>query len=164
MGFELLQLFDMPRCLRAFAKEGGIQPWLEGFFAKRKVKDDEVHVLMMLAMCATYDPDLSQFMGIRLPVDSETCEIIPERWANWMKWDPLTLVEARAEGLKKLKLVFIDCGDIDQYNLLYGARRMHRALTRHGVPHIYEEFTDDHTGIDYRMDRSLPLLSAALSG
>jgi len=164
MGFDLLQLFDMPRCLRAIAKEGGMQPWLEAFFAKRKVKDDEVHVLMMLAMCATYDPDLSQFMGIRLPVDSETCEVIPERWANWVKWDPLTLVEAHAEGLKKLKLLFIDCGDIDQYNLLYGARRMHRALKRHGVAHVYEEFPDDHTGIDYRMDRSLPLLSAALSG
>src|SRR5215467_7513562 len=54
MGFELLQLFDMPRCLRAFAKEGGVTNWLDNFFAKRKVKDDEVHVLMMLAMCATY--------------------------------------------------------------------------------------------------------------
>jgi hypothetical protein len=163
MGFELLQLFDMPRCLRALAKEGGIQPWLESFFAKRKVKDDEVHVLMTLAMCATYDPDTSQYMGVRLPVDFDTCEIITERWANWMKWDPLTLVESRAAGLKKLKLLFLDCGDVDQYNLLYGARRMHRALQRHGVAHIYEEFPDDHTGIDYRMDRSLPLLATALS-
>ena len=164
MGFEILQLFDMPRALRALAKEGGsVKRWLETFFAKRKVKDDEIHVLMTLAMCATYDPDTDEFMGIRLPVDLETCEIIPERWANWMRWDPLTLVESHAAGLKKLKLLFIDCGDVDQYNLVYGARRMHRALTRHQVPHIYEEFPDDHTGIDYRMDRSLPLLAAALS-
>jgi len=163
MGFELLQLFDMPRCLRALAKGGVILPWLESFFAERKVKDDEVHVLMTLAMCATYDPDTSQYMGVRLPVDFDTCEIITERWANWMKWDPLTLVESRAAGLKKLKLLFLDCGDVDQYNLLYGARRMHRALERHGVAHIYEEFPDDHTGIDYRMDRSLPLLATALS-
>ncbi len=63
----------MPRVLRAIAKEGGsIQRWLETFFAKRKVKDDDVHVLMWLAMCATYDPDTSRFMGIRLPVDPET--------------------------------------------------------------------------------------------
>jgi hypothetical protein len=46
--------------------------------------------------------------------------------------------------------------------LVYGARRMHRALERHGVPHIYEEFPDDHSGIDYRMDRSLPVLAKAL--
>jgi enterochelin esterase-like enzyme len=164
VGFELLELNDMPRVLRSLAKEGGsIQRWLDSFFAKRKVKDDDVHVLMWLAMCATYDPDLSQYMGIRLPVDQETCELIPERWANWMRWDPLTLAEQHAEGLKKLKLLFIDCGDVDQYNLVYGARRLHRALERHRVPHIYEEFPDDHSSIDYRMDVSLPLLSAALS-
>ena len=164
VGFELLELNDMPRVLRALAKEGGsIQRWLEAFFAKRKVKDDDVHVLMWLAMCATYDPDLTQYMGIRLPVDPETCEVIPERWANWMRWDPLTLVESHADGLKKLKALFIDCGDVDQYNLVYGARRLHRALERHGVPHVYEEFPDDHSSIDYRMDVSLPLLSAALS-
>jgi hypothetical protein len=28
--------------------------------------------------------------------------------------------------------------------------------------HIYEEFKDDHSGIDYRLDRSLPLLVKAL--
>jgi len=164
MGFELLELADMPRVLRALAKEGGsIQRWLETFFAKRKVKDDDVHVLMWLAMCATYDPDTSRFMGIRLPVDPETLEIIPERWANWLRWDPLHMVETRAEGLKTLKLLFIDCGDIDQYNLVYGARRLHRALERHHVPHIYEEFPDDHSSVDYRMDTSLPLLAAALT-
>jgi enterochelin esterase-like enzyme len=164
MGFELLNLPDLPRALRAIAKEGGsIQRWLESFFAKRKVKDDDVHVLMTLAMCATYDPDPAAYLGVRLPVDHETCEFIPERWANWQKWDPLTLVEPHYEGLKRLKALFIDCGDVDQYNLVYGARRMHRALTRLNVPHFYEEFPDDHTGIDYRMDISLPILAKALT-
>jgi hypothetical protein len=163
MGWDLLQLPEMPRVLRALTKEGGrIDRWLQAFFAKRKVKDDEVHILMMLCMCATYDPDPSAFMSVRLPVDSETCEIIPERWTNWMKWDPLALVETRSPGLKTLKGLYLDCGDVDQYNLLYGARRMHRALTRLGVAHTYEEFSDDHTGIDYRMDRSLSFLAAAL--
>lgn len=163
MAFELLHLCDMPRTLRALAKEGGsIKRWLETFFAKPKVKDDDIHVLMMLAMCATYDPDPKAFCGVRLPVDPSTCEIIPERWANWLKWDPLTLLETHHEGLKRLKALFIDCGDVDQYNLVYGARRLHRALQAHGVPHIYEEFPDDHSGIDYRMDRSLPVLAKAL--
>ncbi len=164
MGFELLHFLDMPRTLRGLAKEDGdIGRWLDNFFVKPKVKDDDVHVLMMLAMCATYDPDLSAPLGVRLPVDPETCELIPERWANWMKWDPLTLVETHHTGLTGLKALFIDCGDVDQYNLVYGARRMHRALDRHRVPHIYEEFPDDHSGIDYRMDRSLPVLAKALT-
>jgi Putative esterase len=163
MGFELCYLPDFPRVLRALAKEkGDIKAWLEKFFAKRKVKDGEIHVLMNLAMCATYDPEPTAFMGVRLPVDLETCEIIPERWANFMAWDPLTLVETRAEGLKRLKALYVDCGDIDQYNLFYGARRLHRALDRLGVPHLYEEFDDDHSSVDYRMDKSLPFLAKAL--
>jgi Putative esterase len=165
MGFELLNLPEMPRVLRELAKQkGSIKGWLEAFYAKRKVKDDDIHVLMMLAMCATYDPDPSAFMGVRLPVDSDTCEFIPERWANWLAWDPLTLIEHHHDGLSRLKALFIDCGDIDQYNLLYGARRLHRALEQYGVPHVYEEFADDHSGIDYRMDRSLPVLTKALTG
>ena len=165
MGFELLNLPDLPRALRAIAKEGGsIQTWLEGFFAKRKVKDDEVHVLMTLAMCATYDPDVSAPYGVRLPVTMDTCELIPERWQNFVAWDTLTLVGAHGDGLKKLKAFYFDCGDIDQFNLLYGARRLHKRLEAMGVAHTYEEFADDHTSVDYRMDVSLPILARALTG
>ena len=35
--------------------------------------------------------------------------------------------------MKKLKALYIDCGDIDQYNLVYGSRRMHRRLEQLGV-------------------------------
>lgn len=163
MGFELCYLPTMPKLLRALAKAGGIKPWLEQFFAKPKVKDEEVHRLMDLCMCATYDPDPSAFMGVRLPVDMETCELIPERWANFEKWDPVNMVETKGAGLKKLKGLWIDCGDIDQYDLVYGARRFVRSLKRQDVPHVYEEFADDHTSVDYRMDRSLPFLAKALS-
>ncbi|MFZ1990598.1 MAG: alpha/beta hydrolase-fold protein [Alphaproteobacteria bacterium] len=164
MGWELLQIPDFPRALKTLATEkNDIKAWLEKFWTKPKVSDNEVHVLMTLCMCAEYDPDPTAFMGVRMPVDLETCELIPERWANWMKWDPLTIAETRAEDLKRLKGLFIDCGDIDQYNLVYGARRMHRLLERAGVKHTYEEFSDDHSGVDYRMDRSLPFLAEVLS-
>jgi hypothetical protein len=39
---------------------------------------------------------------------------------------------------------------------------MHRLLDRAGVAHTYEEFGDDHSSVDYRMDRSLPFLAEAL--
>jgi len=164
VGFELLFLPDYPKILRALATtDNSIQKWLEKFFAAPKVKDADVHILMDLAMAATYDPDPGAYMGVRLPVTIDTCELIPERWANYVKWDPLTLVEKHGEGLKKLKALYIDCGDIDQYNLVYGSRRMHKRLTEMKVPHVYEEFADDHTAVDYRMDVSLPILAKALS-
>lgn len=164
VGFELLFIPDYPKILRALATaDNSIQKWLEKFFAAPKVKDADVHILMDLAMAATYDPDPSAYLGIRLPVTMDTCELIPERWANYVKWDPLSLVEKHGAGLKKLKALYIDCGDIDQYNLVYGSRRTHRRLTQMKVPHVYEEFADDHSAVDYRMDVSLPILAKALT-
>jgi hypothetical protein len=46
---------------------------------------------------------------------------------------------------------------------LYGARRFVRRLDRLGIAHRYEEFPDNHSGVDYRMDESLPFLVHALS-
>ena len=48
-------------------------------------------------------PDLAQFLGIRLPVTFDTCEVIEERWANWMRHDPVVAVETQRENLRRLK-------------------------------------------------------------
>ena len=121
------------------------------------------HVLMTLAMAATYDPCPESYLGIRLPVDLHTCERDTARWENWLAWDPLTLIDTHWRALTKLKGLFIDCGTMDQYNLVYGARQCHRKLNTYGVDHHYEEFPDTHSGIDYRMDVSLPFLVSALT-
>ncbi len=130
-----------------------------------KAKDKDWHTLMFLTQCATFDPDPTQPLGIRLPVETRTCRFIPERWANWLRWDPLRMADEaqHLDRLRALKCLFVDCGDLDQYNLVYGARVLHRTLEAAGVAHTYEEFHDNHSSIDYRMDRSLPLLAAALA-
>ena len=164
MGFDLLYRHEFPVVLRALASVGGNPKiWLENFFAAQKTKDADIHIIMMLCQAATFDPDRSAYMNVRLPVDPHTCEFIAERWQNWLNWDPLTIAQTRADHLKKLKTLYIDCGDTDQYNLIYGARRMHALLEKRGVAHVYEEFPDNHSSVDYRMDKSLPLLAKALS-
>jgi S-formylglutathione hydrolase FrmB len=166
MGFEWVYLPDMPATLRALSRHDmSAERFLRHIetAAARKIDGKDTHALMILAMAATYDPDPSVFGGIRLPVTLDTCEIIPDRWANWLAWDPLTLAPKHRDALRSMKALFIDCGDRDQYNLIYGARRLHAILGRGGVGHRYEEFPDDHSGIDYRLDESLPALAAALS-
>ena len=164
MAFELVYLPDFPGVLRALAPVNyDIKTWLDNFHGRRKTSDSETHVLMMLAMCATYDPDPTAYCGVRLPVDPETCEIIAERWKNFLAHDPVVMVKTLGQGLSRLKALYIDCGDVDQYNLIYGARRLHRALAQLGVSHVYEEFPDNHSSIDYRMDTSLPCLARALT-
>ncbi len=162
MGFPLMYGHEFVPVLRALAKNGSdIGKWVDDFWAAPKTKDSDVHVIMMLAQAASFDPDPTARYGVRLPVTLDTCELIAERWNNWLAWDPLTMVETRGAGLKALKGLYIDCGDIDQYNLVYGARRMHRELDRLGVTHTYEEFPDNHSSVDYRMDISLPFLAKA---
>jgi S-formylglutathione hydrolase FrmB len=165
MAFELAYLLEMPNVLRALARhEGSIERFITSLEEAKKIPDADLHILMWLAMAATYDPDPSQFLGIRLPVNPDTCELIEEHWANWLEWDPALLADRHADALKSLKALYIDCGDIDQFNLVYGARRLHRSLERLGVPHRYEEFPDNHSSVDYRMDESLPFLVRALTG
>src|SRR5258706_3283248 len=58
MGFELLFFQDFPKVLRALAKHGGsIEKWMTVFERAPKVSDDDIHVLLDLAMAAEYDPD-----------------------------------------------------------------------------------------------------------
>ena len=164
MGFDLTYGVDFPRTLKSLAKHDlSIERWLEAFEASNKHSDDDVHVLMSLAMAATYDPTPDAFCGIQLPVDLHTCEYIDQRWQAWLAWDPVERVDDYADNLRSLKGLFIDCGDVDQYHLVYGARRLHRSLDRLHIPHQYEEFSDDHSGVDYRMDVSLPFLAKTLS-
>jgi hypothetical protein len=84
-----------------------------------------------------------------LPVTFDTCEMIEERWTNWLRQDPVVAIETpggrppQAEGaLHRLR-------EKEQFNSLYGARRFVRRLNELGVAHRYE---------------SLPFLAQALSG
>jgi S-formylglutathione hydrolase FrmB len=164
MAFELCYLPDMPYVLRALERVGNsIERWWTEFEGAKKQPDNSFTVMNALAMAASYDPDPSAFLGIRLPVTFETCEIISDRWANWLSHDPVRSVDQHADNLRRLKALYIDCGTSDQFNLLYGARRFVKRLEALGIAHRYEEFPDNHTGVDYRMDESLPFLAQAIS-
>jgi S-formylglutathione hydrolase FrmB len=166
MGFELCYLADLPKVLTELKLNhgGSVERFIHHFESALKPSEKDMTVLNLLAMAASYDPDPTQFLGIRLPAEFDTAELIPERWGKWQDQDPVNMVEAAAPGLKTLKALYIDCGDRDQYFLQFGARRLHLALTRLGVSHRYEEFPDDHSSVDYRMDESLPFLARALVG
>jgi S-formylglutathione hydrolase FrmB len=144
--------------------DGRVARFLKAFHEKRKPNDAEIHCLMNLCMAATYDPDPKAPNGFRLPFNLETGELIAQRWERWRAHDPINLVPRYAAALKSMRGLYIDCGWRDQYHLHYGARILSKRLAEHGVPHRYEEFDDNHTGVDYRLDVSLPFLHRALKG
>ena len=165
MAFDLCYRGDFPKTLDVLAKHDGIEGFLAHLESSPKIKNDEMHTLMILAMAATYDPDPSAPSGIKLPVDLETCELDENRWARWLAHDPLELVgrEDCLDNLRSLSGLYIDCGSKDQYHLVYGARSLVKALEAAAVPHRFEEFDDNHSSIDYRMDVSLPYLYTAVT-
>jgi enterochelin esterase-like enzyme len=166
-GFEWVYQPHFPGALTMLASFGGsVQAFVEHFERTPKVKGSELEVLMTLAMGATYDPDPAAYRGIRLPVDPYTCTLLSERWEAWLAHDPVRLVQQRStlDALGSLRGLFIDVGSRDQYNIQFGSRALHQTLDAAGVPHVYEEFPDDHSSTQYRYDRSLPWLFATLSG
>jgi enterochelin esterase-like enzyme len=142
--------------------DGRIRRFLQHVWKKEKLSTAEGHCIMNLCMAATYDPDPKAPNGFRVPFNLESGEAIEERWREWRKHDPINLVTRYRDALKTLRGIYIDCGWRDQYHIHYGSRILSARLSAAGIRHRYEEFDDNHSDIDYRMDVSLPFLYRAL--
>ena len=143
--------------------DGRVRRFLRAVWGKPKLSMSEGHAIMNLCMAATYDPDPRAPNGFRLPINLETGEPLPERWQRWRAHDPVNLVGRYRANLRKLHGIYIDCGFRDQYHIHYGTRILSRRLREARIDHVYEEFDDNHSDIDYRMDVSLPFLYKALA-
>ena len=142
--------------------DGRVKRFLDHVWGREKLSLAEAHCIMNLCMAASYDPDPRAPVGFRLPFNLETGELIERRWQRWLEHDPVLLVDRYKANLKKLSGIYIDCGWRDQYHIHYGTRILSKRLSRAGIAHRYEEFDDNHSDVDYRMDVSLPFLYRAL--
>ncbi len=144
--------------------DGRVRAFLEYAWQRERLNHNELHCLMNLCMAATYDPDNTAPNGFRLPFDLDTGALIPERWRQWLRHDPINLIKRYRANLATLKAIYIDCGWRDQYHIHYGSRIVSQRLHEYGIKHRYEEFDGTHSGVDQRMDLSLPFLQRALRG
>jgi S-formylglutathione hydrolase FrmB len=163
MAFDLCYRPDFPKFVNAIQKAGGVEQWWIEFERKAKKEGRDYDAINILAMAAAYSPNpIAQPLPIDFPFDLETCELKPKVWARWLKNDPVQLADRLADNLKKLRLLFIDCGSRDEFNLQFGARTFVKKLKALGVPHEYEEFDDGHMNVSYRYEVSLPKIVKAL--
>ena len=161
-AFEYCYLPDFPKALEAF-RDNSPRKWLKEFWNKpnRHRKADEV-ALNVLAMAAHYSPNPDSELGVDLPFNIDTGELLDDVWKRWLAWDPTKIIGKYSENLRKLKLIFIDCGTKDEFNLQWGARIIHSRLDDMRIRHHYEEFDDGHSNINYRYDVSLPKIYSEL--
>lgn len=167
IGFEWVYRPDFPRTAAMLSTFGG-DPirFLKNFWSKKKPVSADYSTLMTLAMAASYDPGDGIAEGlesiIQLPFNLLTLELDNTRWQQWLRHDPLNLLELHAQQLAALELLYIDVGSRDQYNIQYGTRSFVRRLSDLGIEHTFAEFEGTHSGIDWRLDHSLPQLARAL--
>jgi len=164
-AFEYCYIQDFPKALDAFREAGGPKKWLANFWKKpNRHQAKDAQPLNILAMAAHYSPNpKSKEMAVDLPFDLKTGEILQNVWNRWLSWDPVRMVEKYGKNLKKIKLIYIDCGTKDEFSLQWGARILHSKLEKMNIRHFYEEFDDGHMNISYRYDVSLPKIYSALS-
>ena len=164
-GFELCYLGEFAEALGEWRRAGGPARWLDAFWRDVNRHRKRYHKpLNCLAMAAHYSPNPeSPELGIDFPFDLETGAFRPEVWARWQAEDPVALVDRHAQDLKRLRLVYLDCGEQDEFGLVWGARTVAAKLRALGGVNVhYEEFDDGHMSVGYRMNTSLPLMAKAL--
>jgi len=152
-GFDTMFSADLLSCATAAKIAGGTMNLFESLKNKSKLSGNDFHHLMIIAMAASYDD------SFELPIDLESGEIIEERWNNWLSWDPLRMIE----DLQDLPPVWIDVGNADQYHIQYGLRCLHNRMELLEIAHEWEEFEGTHSGIDHRLDLSLPWMYGSLT-
>lgn len=162
--FELGYKMDFPKCLAALPKFGGARKYLADFPHPhpRPHRGAWIDVVETLAMAACYSPNPASPLGFDLPFDEYTGEMDQQVWARWLEHDPVFLLPRHAEALRSLRLLYLDCGTRDEYNLHWSTRIFVRRLQALGIAHHHEEFDDGHMNVQYRYDRSFALISEAL--
>jgi enterochelin esterase family protein len=160
--FEICHGRDFPSAVNSIAKAGGVAALVRKVRGTEKPSHDDMIALMTIAMAACYSPNAAKRgrLKLDLPFDVKTGEILTEVFHRWLPNDPVRMVDApkHAAALRRLRVLFLDCGIRDQWFLHLGLRVLVRKLERLRVKVVHEEFDDDHMSISYRYDRSLPLL------
>ncbi len=163
-GFDLVFRPAFPEtCLNLSRYGGDIHRFIKAFWESKKPQGRDFTTLMIVAMAASYDADTAQPENIRLPFDLHTCTLDMERWQHWLAYDPVNLVQEHADALKALQGLYIDVGSFDQYNIQFGTRKLVGLLNELGIACHFEEFEGSHSGIDWRLDHSLPFLADCLT-
>lgn len=150
------------KALNAINKHSDLRGFLKAFDAMPKKEREATEALTILvAMAMAYSGNSDG--TYELPVDVKTGEMRDAIWSKWLEWDPVYMAERHAEALRKMKLVYIECGRKDEWNLHYGARVLSGRLKALGIKHEHQEFDDDHGNIQYRYVESLSRLAQVLA-
>jgi S-formylglutathione hydrolase FrmB len=155
MYFEYCYLPEFPLAIRGLERAGGIKNYLKNFESQWKNSHEDHAVINMVGMSACYSPNKKSPQGFDLPFDAITGEIRSSVWKRWKEKDPVEMIRHNADPLRKLGLIYLDCGRKDEFFLHLGTRMFVQELKKARIRHEYEEFEGGHFNVQYRYAVSL---------
>ena len=163
-AFEYCYLPEFPHALR-YLWQKNITPkhFLETYRTTTDRSGDFMPLLNELAMASCYSANPGSELGFDLPFDVKTGALVNDVWERWLAEDPVRMIPQRLDALRSQSLIYLDCGTKDEWLLDVGTRLMAARMRDHGLEVVHEEFDAGHMGIQYRYNRSLPLISKAIA-
>ena len=163
--FEMCYLPEFRNSVRALREhyDGSFERFWEDFRSRPALSKDSDHTLLndyCMAACYSADEDGT----VQLPYDTATGELRPEIWERWLAWDPVRMAPERADALRSLTAIYVDCGRRDQFFLDLGAEAFRRKLEEVSVTdYFFELFDATHSAIEYRYPLAIAYLAERLS-
>jgi hypothetical protein len=161
MCFEYCYLPEFPKTVTEIGRSGSLEEWRRTFRGAKKKTAAQMVALNTLAMTAAYSP--ARGGGLDLPFDLETGAMRPLVWEKWLAKDPLRMLPRYRRALGGMRLVYLDAGTRDEWNLHLGARMFVKRAQQLGIKVTHDEFDDGHRDVSYRYDVSLPLVAQAIA-
>lgn len=148
--FEASMIPDIYKASSFLASNNSLKT-LKDLHMKSKIasRRDGFTILNAICMSTCYSPK-GKSGDFHLPIDLKTGLIKEDIWKKWKENDPILFLNKRISSVKKLKNIYIDVGNRDQYNLHFGARQIHEILKKAKVKHKYVEFDGGHFDISER--------------
>ncbi len=169
MYFEYCYKPDFPKVCNALAKyrhiPNPVGAWLAEFYETEKKTGRLIEVANILAMAACYSPRATGSQpGFDMPFDLHTGLLDSDIWERWLTFDPVYMLDnpQYVENLKSYKLLYLDAGTRDEFNLHLGARIFVQKARSLGLNPDHREFEDGHMDINYRYDTSLAAIWEAI--
>eukprot|EP00026_Physarum_polycephalum_P009269 Phypoly_transcript_09385.p1 GENE.Phypoly_transcript_09385~~Phypoly_transcript_09385.p1 ORF type:complete len:360 (+),score=35.51 Phypoly_transcript_09385:102-1181(+) len=161
------------RAAEEYEKHGGVYKWYHEVYLPKAREDwgsrgsfgDPIGAL---AMSRIYSPNpiSDNKMGCDFPINLETGEFRPEIWSKWTDQDPVYIIVYNLDNLRKLRLIYLDGGDHDEFGLNHAAENIARQLREKlggiGPKIFFEEYHGGHFGSEFRYDVSIPMIVHAL--
>jgi hypothetical protein len=154
----------VPTFIRMMEKYKGVEGMASHFFQQfnplRNCSRDLGHSMLLLNICLCFLPNVQAPLGADLFFEPTTGELIQDKWAQLLTWDPVNMVDQHQDALASLDSFALFAGAQDEYGIHLGHRQIRNKLEKAGIAHTFKEYDEGHSGIYHKtIEHAAHLLS-----